>query len=137
MTPSDLLERFAKTLKEDIGPEVGAEYARTQAFLGAVVLQKLAGELRHADRHADEQARDYDVLAADVTALLSGRETPRAVEVALAAFSSARDEASLSALIEALYAAKDTLGHDHFETVLARIRVTLRADLDRRMEYAQ
>jgi hypothetical protein len=55
--PADeLLERVARTLREQVGPAVEEPFAKTQAFMAAVILDKLAGQLRHRD--ADEQAAD-------------------------------------------------------------------------------
>ena len=62
-TPDELLERLARTLKKEIGPAVGDAYPKTQAFMAAVVLQKLAGQLRLADEHAAASQRDLQALA--------------------------------------------------------------------------
>jgi hypothetical protein len=47
-----------------------------------------------------------------------------------------RDAAALCALIETLYADRAELGATRFEALLGRVRRTLRANIDRRMEYA-
>jgi hypothetical protein len=40
--PPELLGRLATTLREEIGPSVNGGYPRTQAFMAAVVLEKVA-----------------------------------------------------------------------------------------------
>ena len=49
MNQADLLTRIAATMRADVGPAVDDEYAKTQAFMAAVVLQKVARELVTAD----------------------------------------------------------------------------------------
>jgi hypothetical protein len=41
MSHGELLQRIARTLKQDVGPAIEAEYPKTQAFMAAVVLEKL------------------------------------------------------------------------------------------------
>jgi hypothetical protein len=45
MNHGELLQRIASTLKRDVGPAIEAEYPKTQAFMAAVVLQKLGRQL--------------------------------------------------------------------------------------------
>ena len=47
-----------------------------------------------------------------------------------------RDAAALCTLIETLYASRAELGAARFDALLGRVRETLRASIDRRMEYA-
>jgi len=46
VTPDELLDRIATTLREQIGPTVGEPFAKTQAFMAAVILAKLS-EVAH------------------------------------------------------------------------------------------
>ena len=39
-------------------------------------------------------------------------------------------------LVEALYAGRDELGTERFDALLGRIRLTLRASIDRQLEYS-
>lgn len=135
MTPSDLLERLAQTLKREIGPAVADEYPRTQAFLSAVVLQKLAGQLRHADAHAKADADDRQALVGELEGLLASVDAPTALRDAFDAIPDHGD-AGLCRFIEALYAARGDLGDARFTILLGCVRKTLRRGLDRRMEYA-
>ncbi|NQV21566.1 MAG: hypothetical protein HQ511_09140 [Rhodospirillales bacterium] len=135
MTPSELLERLAITFKTEVGPAVDGEYPRTQAFLSAVVLQKLAGQLRFADMHAAAEARERAALAQDLKHLLDAAEAPPSLDTAFTALSEPGN-AGLCRFIEALYASREQLGEAHFDAVLSRVRKALRGSLDRRMEYA-
>lgn len=135
MQPSDLLERLSTTLRSEIGPAVEEEYPRTQAFLGAVVLQKLARQLRFATEHAEAEVRERAALQADLEQLLAGTATPARVGDALKGL--VRDgDAGLCRLIEALYAARATLGEAEFERLIGRVRASLRQTLERRLEYS-
>jgi hypothetical protein len=63
MKPAELLQRIAKTLRDDVGPAVDGEYPKTQAFMAAVVLQKLGRELALAEAHRAADATDLRGLA--------------------------------------------------------------------------
>jgi hypothetical protein len=136
VTEGDLLQRIARTLRQEIGPAVADEYARTQAFMAAVVLEKLGRQLALAGEHEAAATADLTALVADLRGLLADREAPAPVRTALEALAEMRDNAALCRLIEALYAARPTLGEARFATALGRIRRTLRRSVDRRMEIA-
>ena len=135
LAPAALLERIARTLKADIGPAVEAAYPKTQAFMAAVVLQKLAGQLRLADDHAAAGRRDLQELAAELAGELD-TTTPPSLRAAVQALDRNRDTASVSRLIEALYAARSELGEERFTSFIGRVRARLRARIDREMVYA-
>lgn len=135
MTPSDLLGRLATTFKTEIGPAVEAEFPRTQAFLSAVVLQKIAGQLRLAEEHAAAEAEACAALISDLKSMLDGVSPPQSLVAALADIEGNRD-AGQCAFIEALYATRAALGEARFEALLGRVRATMRATLNRRLEYA-
>lgn len=135
LAPAALLERIARTLKTDIGPAVEAAYPKTQAFMAAVVLQKLAGQLRLADDHAAAGRRDLQELAAELAGELD-TTTPPSLRAAVLSLDHDRDTASVSRLIEALYAARPELGEERFTSLIGRVRARLRARIDREMVYA-
>jgi len=135
MTPSDLLERLAVTFKTEVGPAIEAGYPRTQAFLSAVVLQKLAMQLRLQAEHQALEVRERQSLQQDLEQLLIDTGAPPPVQEAFSSLQVDGD-AGLCRFIEALYASRDTLGPDAFEALLGRVRRTLRASLDRRMAFA-
>ena len=43
----------------------------------------------------------------------------------------------LGELVTALYETRDELGSERFDTLLARVRTTLRSRLDRQLEYSR
>ncbi len=136
MSPDQLLERIAATLRRDIGPAIGDEYPRTQAFMAAVVLQKLGRGLACAPSHRAAEAADMDALVADLEAALAATAAPPAIATAIVGLGRSRDAAALCALIDALYADREALGPARFDALLGRVRRTLRADIDRRVEVA-
>ncbi len=136
MTPSELLERLSRTLKDDIGPAVVDAYPRTQAYLMAVVLQKLARQVRHAEAHAAAERRDRDALERDLEHVLDNLEAPPVLRRAFEALCEEGGNASLCRFIETLYASREALGTEGFERLLGRVRKTLRASLERRLEIA-
>jgi hypothetical protein len=136
LTPDLLLERIATVLRRDIGPAVGAEYPRTQAFMAAVVLQKLGRQLARAEAHRAAEAADMDALIADLEAALAAAAVPPAIAAAVAALGRSRDAAALCTLIGALYENRAAISAARFDALLGRVRRTLRADIDRRVEVA-
>ena len=135
MTEGDLLQRIAQILKQDIGPAVADEYARTQAFMAAVVLERLGRQLAAAGAHGAAEAVDLAELLADLRGLLA-EGAPAPVRDAVDRLSETREDVALCRLIEALYAARGTLGEARFAAALGRIRRTLRRSIDRRMQVA-
>ena len=131
-----LLERIALTLRHEIGPAVAAEYPRTQAFMAAVVLQKLSRELALADEHAAAEADDIAALLADLRALTADAAAPAPVREAVDGLAQRRDNGALCGLIEALYKGRTELGETRFAALLGRIRQALRRSIDRRMAVA-
>jgi hypothetical protein len=131
---AELLERIATLVRQDIAPAVEADYPRTQAFMSAVVLQKLARQLSLREVHRAADASDVARLAADLA--LAAEAVPEAVAHGLAALSTQPAPAALCTLVAALYAARDELGDERFTAMLGRVRQTLRAQIDRRLEYA-
>ena len=136
MTNDELLLRIAQTLKQEIGPTVADEYAKTQAFMAAVVLEKIGRECACASAHAAAHAAELAALVVDLDATLALDVIPAAVGAALQAVRTDRDQAALCRLIETFYATRPELGEARFEILLGRVRQALRANIDRRMEYA-
>lgn len=122
---------MAVTLRQQIGPEVGEPFAKTQAFMAAVILEKLSGQLRLADEHARADAADRAALVAE----LESSSLPAGVAAAVAAVRTEGDGA-LAGLVTALYRDRATLGAERFDALLGRVRQTLRARLDRQLAYA-
>lgn len=136
MTEGKLLERIAATLRRDIGPAVAEEYPKTQAFMAAVVLQKLGRQIDLADVHRAADSADMNALLDDLRTLMTSGPGSARLQAAVDALAQARDADALCSLISLLYAERDQLAAGYADTVLARVRRTLRASIDRRMEYA-
>jgi hypothetical protein len=136
MSHDELLQRIANTLKRDVAPAIEDDYQRTQAFMASVVLQKLGRQLGLERAHRDADAAGLSALLDDLRGLLGGGDTPAGVTAAVQTLTSARDAAALCTLIETLYASRTELGAARFDALLGRVRKTLRASIDRRMEYA-
>ena len=136
LAPDKLLERIARTLKKDIGPAVEEAYPKTQAFMASVVLQKLAGQLRLTDEHAAASQRDLQELAEELDQLTAPDDIPSSLSGAIRRLHQELGTASVSHLIETLYATRAELGEERFEDLMGRVRTRLRARIDREMVYA-
>lgn len=140
MNTSDLLARIAASLRHDIGPAVADDYARTQAFMAAVVLKKVADELAQAEGAAAALHADVIALASDLQPLLATGAVPPRLADAFAVLRESLDADGVRrarcTFVEALYAERAALGEARFEAVLARVRQSLRADIDRQLVYA-
>ncbi len=131
-SPDELLDAVADTLRREIGPAVGDPFAKTQAFMAAVVLQKLAGQLRAASVDAEVDRR---TLVAEVRAAL-GATPPEDVTAALDVLARDGATAAWRAVVTSLYATRDELGPARFDAALGRVRTGLRARLDHVLAYA-
>jgi hypothetical protein len=136
VTPTELLERLAVTLRQEIGPAVNGAYPRTQAFMAAVVLEKLAQQLALAPAHEHADATEIRLLFSDLDAIVRASAAPPVVRTVIRDGVTSPTAAHVCRVIDALYAHRDVLGAT-FTTALARVRVTLRARVDRQMEYAR
>lgn len=137
MNPDQLLDRIATTLRTEVGPAVEGEFAKTQAFMAAVVLEKLARQLASAAEHEHNDRADRDALVVELTVLVDAAGTPQPIRRAVAdAAATSGADAELCRLIELLYQHRSELGDARFAALLGRVRRTLRAQIDRRMEAA-
>jgi hypothetical protein len=132
LPPDELLDALAAALRHDVGPAVVDPFAKTQAFMAAVILQKLAGQLRAEP--VDEDGERAAVVA-DVRAL-TGDAPTLALPGALDRLAADGDTAAWRSLVTALYADRDDLGPVLFDGALARLRRALRARLDRALAYS-
>ncbi len=136
MTNSDMLDRLVTTLKRDIAPAIDDEYLKTQAFMASVVVGKLTRQLALESAHRAAATADIDALVVELQAGLATYDEP-GLRAAFTTLAAQREPGALCAVIEALYAARAALGEAEFERLRRRIRTCLRADIDRRMEYAK
>ena len=135
MSNEATLERMAQILRNEIAPAVEDQYARTQAHMAAVVLRKLSREFALRAEHEARRAEDLAALVADLKE--SHDSLPPNPQHVLTAFAGNPTDAHLCALIESLYRNREQLGAEAFTHLLGRIRRFLRADIDRRLEYAE
>ena len=135
LSPADLLDQMAATLRTQIGPAVEEPFAKTQAFMAAVILAKLAGQLRGAEADASAADRQRRDLIAGSLDALAGTSTTHVAD-ALATLAHDGSDGAWSLLVEAIYSDRDELGPDPFAQILGRVRVAMRARLDRMLVYA-
>lgn len=136
MTNSDMLDRLVTTLKRDIAPAIDDEYLKTQAFMASVVVGKLTRQLALESEHRAATVADLDALVVELRADLAGYDES-GLRAAFTKLEEQREPAALCAFIEALYTARMLIGESEFERLRRRVRACLRADIDRRMEYAK
>ena len=135
LPPDQLLGRIAKSLKTEIGPAVNAAYPKTQAFLTAVVLEKLAGQLKFEQEHTRIEDRELLILSRDLIKI-GEEDLPATLKNAIVQVNDELDIGSVSALIKILYDNKPVLNERFFDMLLGRIRKFLRSRVDRAMEYS-
>ena len=136
MTEGELLQRISRTLKQQIGPAIEDEYAKTQAFMAAVVAEKLGRQMALAQQHQASDRADIGALLSDLNDPQTSEPLPAILRDAVAELLDKQDKGSLCRVIEALYASQNDLGEAQFDRLLSRVRITLRAEIDRQMEYA-
>ena len=145
MTADDheLLSRLADTVRSQIAPAVDDEYARTQAFMASVILQRLAKQSQLADAHRAAETADVAALADQLDAAFARADAaaeaettvPAGLRDAVARMRQRSSIAAASEVIAALYGWGPS--HPVASTALAAVRSALRRDIDRRMEVAQ
>lgn len=137
MNEAELLTRLSQTLKKQIGPAVEGEYPKTQAFMAAVVLQKLAGQLGSEKSHTQLNTQELTELATILKELGDSMTVELDLLNAIESFSGNSNDETLCELVRSLYKNKTGLGEESFTKLLGPIRVHLRSSIDRRMEYAK
>ena len=126
----ELLERLAERMRREIAPAVDGEYRRTQAYMAAVILERLAREAALGERHATAESDDVAQLLTE----LEGIEL-EALSEEIAALRADPSVTALGDVVEALY--RDDPERPENVAALAAIRRVLRRDIDRRMEIAR
>ena len=131
--PPELLARMGALMRGYIAPSATGQ-ARTQAYMASVVLRKLALQLELTPGHEAAARAEGATLQQDLHDLLgSGNE---ALARAVGALGERGGSEPLCGLVEELYRARSALGEPLFDGALGRVRRALRADIDRRLEYA-
>jgi len=137
MSDNAMLDRLVNTLKREIAPAIDDEYLKTQAYMASVVVAKLARQLALETAHANAASADHDRLADDLRQHIDNIEQGELLRPVLDVYAEARDPQSLCLFIEALYRVRGDIGDADFTVLRGRVRESLRADIDRRMEYAR
>ncbi len=133
LAPDELLRSLAVALRQRIGPSVDEPFAKTQAFMAAVILEKLAGQVANAAADGAIAASERAALVAELRDEVAGNAT---VLAALDVLAADGGDAAWNRAVTALYAERDALGAPAFDRLLGRVRVALRARLDRALVYA-
>ena len=136
LAPDEMTARLAATLRHEIGPAVADPFAKTQAFMASVILEKLSAQLRLASEHAAAEAAELAALVGDLDRSLAEAPVPPAVGAAVDGLRRGEGASALSALVAALWAGRAELGEERFAALLGRARLTMRARIDRQMAYA-
>src|SRR5215211_7662650 len=121
---TELLERMAATLRQEIGPAVTGAYPRTQAFMAAVVLEKLGRQLALAPAHEQADAAELTRLFADLDSMARTGSAPAAVRSVVRDGVTGPSAEKVCRVIEALYRHRAELGPT-FDTALARVRTAM------------
>ena len=136
-SPVGLLTALAVTLREQVGPAVADPFPKTQAFMAAVILEKLAGQLRAGQADDSAALAERAQLVIDIRNELGDTHIDDGLRSALDALAIDGGDSSWSALVAALYATRAELGEPAFERLLGRLRVAMRARLNRALAYAR
>jgi hypothetical protein len=120
-------------MRAEVGPAIESEPAKTQAFMAAVILNRVGRELLGSDARAAEDAADQATLIAALRSALEASEV-ESVRAAMARFVNERSDSALGALVRSLHPIQDD---PSAREALTAIRMTLRARLDRELEYAR
>jgi hypothetical protein len=123
---------MARTLRDEVGASLEAEYPRSQAYMASSILQKVARELRGRAEHAVDES-EFEKLAADITEILAPTPDP-AIEAALILLR-VDPRAGLCDLVRRLHG-RLTAGDDKAQELLDRVRATLRFRVDRQLGEA-
>lgn len=137
MDRAELISRIAATLKQQIGPNVGDEFAKTQAYMASVVLEKLARELSTETQHTIDRQAALSAMSESLATARAQQGLPDVVQQALDNLGPAPSANEICALIEALYGNRAELDNDTFTAMLGAVREYARFDIDQRLTIAE
>ncbi len=123
-----LINDVVTALREVIAPAVTEPYAKSQAYMAAVILEFVA---RQVEERGDLEEQKHSVmidLLRDLSRMPEMREILRGDHL---------DESGLCTLIEQLYANRSRLGEETFSATNRRIRQALRQLLDQDLKVAR
>jgi len=123
----NLINEIVASLREVIAPAVAEPYAKSQAYMAAVILEFVA---RQIEERSDIESKKHAAMIELV------RHLARFPEVAKLLRGGHLDESGLCELIKHLYSERDRLGEETFLAANRRIRQTLRELLDEELKVA-
>jgi hypothetical protein len=122
-----LISDIVASLREVVGPAVVEPYAKSQAYMAAVILEFVARQVEErSDIEAQKRAAMIDLV----------RDLARYPEVLRLIRGEHLSEGGLCELIEHLYDARAQLGEETFTAANRRIRQALRELLDAELKIA-
>jgi hypothetical protein len=124
-----LLKEIIISLREVVGPAINEPYPKSQAFMAAVILEFISGQIQQRDDIAAGKRSFLDTLFDDLRTLPATKKLAPPDVVAC--------EETLSRLIEQLYEARSSLSADDFANANRRIRRALREMLDLDLRVAK
>ncbi len=132
LRPESSLRAIARSLRQVIGPAVQDPYAKTQAFMAAVVLERLGRQLEEPP--AAQLERELGALFGGLLGRLGDVPDLAAIAERGAAEPT---KAVLGELSAALYPHREVLGDARFRAVRGELRAAMRRYLDRDLAVAR
>jgi hypothetical protein len=128
-----LIHDVVTALREVIAPAVTEPYAKSQAYMAAVILEFVA---RQVEERGDLDERKHSVMV-DLLRDLSRMPEMEGILRGDNLRGDHLDEGGLCALIEHLYRARGRLGEENFAAANGRVRQALRQLLDQDLKVAR
>ena len=122
-----LLSEIISSLRNVIAPAVAEPYAKSQAYMAAVILEFVARQVKERTDIAAEKQAALHALFQDLMRLPDAKRIAGQGE---------ETDAALCELIERLYAQREGLGEEAFNAANTRIRLALRQILDQELRIA-
>jgi hypothetical protein len=145
LSPQTFLEAIITSLRTTIAPAISEPFPKAQAYMAAVILEFVARQVEERTQSTEAKRQILDELFAEIDKVLTAHAVSHTDWPGLAAESYPTEtaqavhdqEARLCRVIETLYAHRDTLGPELFETLNQCVRTALRATLDQDLQVAK
>ncbi|HXG22657.1 MAG TPA: hypothetical protein VNN62_26745 [Methylomirabilota bacterium] len=121
-----VLTEITTALRNVIAPAITEPYPKAQAYMAAVILELLSGQVEERRDIAAGKEQALCALFEDLTKLLDSKELTPSHDV--------NGEARLCQVIERLYAERNQLGEELFTAANRRVRQALRQLLDQDLQ---
>jgi flagellar biosynthesis/type III secretory pathway protein FliH len=126
LSVQQMLAEITAALRNVIAPAITEPYPKAQAYMAAVILELLSGQVEERRDIAAGKEQALRTLFEDLAKLLDGKELARSHGV--------DGEARLCQIIEQLYAERSRLGEKLFTAANRRVRQALRQLLDQELK---